>query len=95
MSSIGDLYGDILSIRIEEDQIRRVKDPQKQIRLREIQGILRSRNYDTLIEEDMEQLLALLCEVYYLTMGGKKYDDMMGILGLSEKSRNKNKRNKK
>ena len=95
MSSIGDLYGDILSIRIEEDQIRRVKDPQKQRRLREIQSVLQSRRYDTEIEEDMEQLLGLLCEVYYLTMGRKKYDDMMGILGLSEKSRNKNRCNKK
>ena len=95
MNNIDDLYGNILSIRIEEDQIRSIKDPQKQRRLREIQNILQNKKYDTEIEEDMKQLLGLMCEVYYLIMGKKKYDDMMGILGLSEKSKNKNRRSKK
>lgn len=91
MNSIDDLYGNILSIRIEEEQIRRMKDPQKQKRLREIQSILQSKNYDTEIEEDMMQLLGLLFEVYYLTMGKQKYDDLMSTFGL----RNKNRHNKK
>ena len=67
----------------------------QQKRLKEIQNILQNKKYDTEIEEDMLQLLSLLCEIYYLTKGGKKYEDIMGILGFSEKIRNKNKHNKK
>lgn len=95
MNSIDDLFGNILSIRIEDEEIRRMKDPQKQKRLREIQNILQNKNYDTEIEEDMEQLLNLLFEVYYLTMGKKKYDDLMNTFELPENFRNNNKHNKK